>query len=259
MQRGVDDAAAMTECLETFAAVVGSHSAVPDSSEGEVSVGGLYDGVVDTGSARCGVLYHVACPFFAAGKVVEGEGLFPVVDVFDTVVDVVEREYGEYGAEDFVGEQGGLRGYVGEQRGGYVSVGGIACASAKYRAVREERRQAVEMPSIDDTGIIGALLWIFAVLTGDFVTDIFCEFVLDFAMYHEVVGGYAGLSAVEELAPYDAACGGFQIGIVIDDTGTFSSQFECDGGEVTRCGLHDVTPVFDTSCVEDVIEPFLQE
>ena len=98
MQRGVDDAAAMTECLETFAAVVGSHSAVPDSSEGEVSVGGLYDGVVDTGSARCGVLYHVACPFFAAGKVVEGEGLFPVVDVFDTVVDVVEREYGEYGA-----------------------------------------------------------------------------------------------------------------------------------------------------------------
>ena len=100
----------MTECLETFAAVVGSHSAVPDSSEGEVSVGGLYDGVVDTGSARCGVLYHVACPFFAAGKVVEGEGLFPVVDVFDTVVDVVEREYGEYGAEDFVGEQGGLRG-----------------------------------------------------------------------------------------------------------------------------------------------------
>lgn len=64
----------MTECLETFAAVVGSHSAVPDSSEGEVSVGGLYDGVVDTGSARCGVLYHVACPFFAAGKVVEGEG-----------------------------------------------------------------------------------------------------------------------------------------------------------------------------------------
>ena len=38
----------MTECLETFAAVVGSHSAVPDSSEGEVSVGGLYDGVVDT-------------------------------------------------------------------------------------------------------------------------------------------------------------------------------------------------------------------
>lgn len=203
----------------------------------------------------------VSCsvPVFAAGKVVEGEGLFPVVDVFDTVVDVVEREYGEYGAEDFVGEQGGLRGYVGEQRGGYVSVGGIACASAKYRAVREERRQAVEMPSIDDTGIIGALLWIFAVLTGDFVTDMFCEFVLDFAMYHEVVGGYAGLSAVEELAPYDAACGGFQIGIVIDDTGTFSSQFECDGGEVTRCGLHDVTPVFDTSCVEDVIEPFLQE
>lgn len=160
MQRGVDDAAAMTECLETFAAVVGSHSAVPDSSEGEVSVGGLYNGVVDTGSARCGVLYHVACPFFAAGKVVEGEGLFPVVDVFDTVVDVVEREYGEYGAEDFVGEQRGLQGYVGEQRGGYVSVGGIACASAKYRAVREERRQAVEMPSIDDTGIIGALLWI---------------------------------------------------------------------------------------------------
>ena len=32
-------------------------------------------------------------------------GLFPVVDVFDTVVDVVEREYGEYGAKDFVGEQ----------------------------------------------------------------------------------------------------------------------------------------------------------
>ena len=79
------------------------------------------------------------------------------------------------------------------------------------------------MPSIDDTGIIGALLWIFAVLAGDFVTDIFCEFVLDFVMYHEVVGGYTGLSAVEELAPYDAACGGFQIGIVIDDTGTFSS------------------------------------
>ena len=88
----------MTECLETFAAVVGSYSAVPDSSEGKVSIGGLYDGVVDTGSARCGVLYHVACPFFAAGKVVEGEGLFPVVDVFDTVVAVVEREYGEYGA-----------------------------------------------------------------------------------------------------------------------------------------------------------------
>lgn len=126
MQRGVDDAAAMTECLETFAAVVGSHSAVPDSSEGEVSVGGLYDGVVDTGSARCGVLYHVACPFFAAGKVVEGEGLFPVVDVFDTVVDVVEREYGEYGAEDFVGEQRGLRGYVGEQRGAmYRSAGSL--------------------------------------------------------------------------------------------------------------------------------------
>ena len=57
MQRGVDDAAAMTECLETFAAVVGSYSTVPDSSEGEVSVGSLYDSVVDTGSARCGVLY----------------------------------------------------------------------------------------------------------------------------------------------------------------------------------------------------------
>lgn len=58
----------MTECLETFAAVVGSYSAVPDSSEGEVSVGGLYDGVVDTGSARCGVLYHVACPFLLRVK-----------------------------------------------------------------------------------------------------------------------------------------------------------------------------------------------
>ena len=104
----------MAEGLETGAAMIGPHAAVADATEGKLAVDNLHDGVVDAGAARRGVLYHVAGPLAAAGKVVEGQRFLALVDVFDTVVDVVERYHGEYGTENLVGEQGRLRVDVGK-------------------------------------------------------------------------------------------------------------------------------------------------
>lgn len=160
-----DDPSPVAECLETRAAVISAHAAVPDATEREVAVGGLQDCVVDAGSARRCVLYHIACPFAATGKVVECQRFFPLVYIFYTVVDVVKRYHGKYGPEDFVAEQGRLRVDVGEQSGGDVSVGRVVSTTQQCGAVRKESRQTFEMAFVDDAGVLGVELRVFAILT----------------------------------------------------------------------------------------------
>ncbi len=159
-----DDAPLVAERLETRAAVISPHAAVAYAAEGQVAVGRLEYRVVDAGAARRGVLYHVSGSFAAAGEVIEGQWFFPLVYILHAVVDVVERNHGEDRPEDFVGEQGRLRVYIGEQCRGDIAVGRVVKSSAEGRAVREEGGQPFEMAVVDDAGIVGAELRVFAVL-----------------------------------------------------------------------------------------------
>ena len=249
----------VAESLETRTAVISPHAAVAYAAEGQVAVGRLEYRVVDAGAARRGVLYHVAGTFATLGKIVEGERFFPLVHILHAVVDVVERNHGEDRPENFVGEQGRLRVYIGEQRRGDIAVGRVVKSSAEGRAVRKEGGQPFEMAVVDDAGIVGAELRVFAVLPQDFIRYLFNERLLYAAVNHQVVGGDARLSAVEEFAPYDPLCRRRQVGIVVDDTRAFPAQFEGHGGKVLCGRLHNVLSVLDAAGVEYVVEPFLQQ
>lgn len=249
----------MAEGLETGAAMIGPHAAVADATEGKLAVDNLHDGVVDAGAARRGVLYHVAGPFAAAGKVVEGQRFLAQVDVLDTVVDVVERNYGEYGSENFVGEQGRLRVDVGKQRRGYVAVGRVAGAAAEGSTMREQSRQSLEMPRVDNARIVGVVLRVLAELPHDFPAHQLDEVRLYPAVHQQIIGRYASLSAVQEFAPHDTAGSRGQVGVVVDNTGTLAPQLERDRREVSGSCLHDVVAILHAAGIEDVVEPLLQQ
>ena len=63
MGRGTHHGFGVAEQFETVPSVVGTHPALSHSSEGEMRVDHVYDGVVDAYSARCRMVYHVASPF----------------------------------------------------------------------------------------------------------------------------------------------------------------------------------------------------
>lgn len=86
------------------------------------------------------------------------------------------------------------------------------------------------MADVDDARVVGAEAGVRAVLRLDLVYECFYKGVFYLLVYEEGIGGYASLTGIEQFAPYDALGGDAQVGVVIDDTGALSAQFECKGG-----------------------------
>ena len=78
---------------------------------------------------------------------------------------------------------------------------------------------------MDNTSIVRALGWIFAVEVLNVMLDASNEIGLDLAMDEQVIRRNAGLSGVDKFAPSDAFGCTIKVNIAINYTGAFSAQF----------------------------------
>ncbi len=101
--------------------------------------------------------------------------------------------------------------------------------------------QTFKMAVVDDAGVIRAFLRLAAVHLGERGAQGIDERFLDPALHQQKIGGNAGLTGVEELAPGDAAGGDIQRHGGVHQTGAFAAEFEGHGGEVFGGGAqHDL-------------------
>lgn len=85
------------------------------------------------------------------------------------------------------------------------------------------------------------------------------EGVLDVLVGEDEVGGEAGLSGVEEFAEEDATGGEGEVGVVVDDAGTFAAELEDVGGEVGGGVAGDEAADGGAAGEEDEIEALLED
>lgn len=78
-------------------------------------------------------------------------------------------------------------------------------------------------------------------------------------MNEEVVGRHAGLPRVDAFSPGNTLCGSFDVRIRGDNARAFTSQLECDIGEVLCGGMHDLFANSWTSGEEDFVEMNIQD
>ena len=78
-------------------------------------------------------------------------------------------------------------------------------------------------------------------------------------LHQQVVGGDAGLAAVDGFAPDQALCGGLQVGIGEHHRRTLAAQLQGYGGEVGGCGRQHQPANPFAAGEEDVVKAQLQE
>jgi hypothetical protein len=75
----------------------------------------------------------------------------------------------------------------------------------------------------------------------------------------DIVRGYAGLAAVEEFAEGDSPGGDFQIGGLMDDTGTLAAQLQGHRSQVHRRLFQNDAAYILAAGKENTVEFFLQQ
>lgn len=259
----------MGEDAEALLTMVGTHAGVAHSTEGDVLIGDVHDGVVDAGSARGGVAQDVPAVGLTA-KVVEGQGLLAAGDVAHHLALLLEGEDGEDGAKDLVGEDGfsiglGIGIAIGEadvgveQRGLDEALGSVGAPSVEDIALGKVALDTLEGAVADHADVVLVVLDVGAVEGLDGLGKLTDKRLLDLLMDEEIVGGDAGLPRVERLAPGDALGGKGYVGRAVDDAGALASQLEDDGGEMLGGGLHHHLAQGGAAGEEDEVEALGKE
>ena len=255
---GDDEGTTVRKGLETQRTVVMAHAGLSDSTEGQMGIGYVHDGVVDAGTARSGATDEVSAYGYRA-EIVEGKGFLALTNETDGFVGGAEGNHRENGTEYLVGHDGGIGSNIGQQGGFDIALGDICLTPGYNTAIGQVGADTLEGAVVDETDVVGTQPGIVTVETSDFVAEGGDEIGLEAFVDEQIVGGNTGLSGIEGLAPGDAAGSDAEIGTPVDNAGALTTEFEDDGSEVTGCGLHDLTAKGGTAGEEDKIETAFQE
>ena len=102
-------------------------------------------------------------------------------------------------------------------------------------------------------------LYVLSVQRLDFVSERSYEFIFYILVYQDVIRCYAGLSAVECLAPCDPFCSHLDVSSPVDDAWTLAPEFEYYWGKVPGGSGHDCPCKCRASCEEDEVPSLLQK
>ena len=92
----------------------------------------------------------------------------------------------------------------------------------------------------------------------NFFAECFYEFIFYIFVNQNVIRSYAGLAAIEGLAPGNPSGCKPDVGAFVNDARTFASEFKDDRGEMTSSGTHDFLAKGRTSCEEDKVPSEVQ-
>ena len=117
----------------------------------------------------------------------------------------------------------------------------------------------VKMLSTDDVSILSVVQRILAVLPLDLCLETFHQLVLDRAVAENIVRSHTGLAAVQEFTEHDPPGRQFQLGALIHNTGTLSTQLQGHRSHVRSCLFqHQLANSFAAG-EEDIIKFLFQQ
>ena len=229
----------------------------------------MRDDVVDDEGARRRRPLELLPDLGVAGEEVEGQGLLALGHDRERVrVEGRVPQDRADGPEDLVGHEGRrlegrrVRPVVDERRLD-VPRRLVRRAAVHRRAglarVGHERRDAVEGPVVDDAAVVRRLGRVRAVEGRDLRPERAQERVGDGRVDEQIVGPHAGLAAVREEAPADAARGDGDVAGLVDDARRLAAELERRRAEVLRRGLGDHPAHGLAAREEDVVPAGVQD
>ena len=259
MGRPGEDPLPVRERLEAPLAVVASHAAVADASEGELGNDHVHDDVVDAGVARARPVDDLVLRRLVVREQVERERLGTVRHELDRRVHARDGEHRQDGPEDLILHDRRLGRHAPEDRRRDVSLLGLGLAPADDLAVVEQLRQPLKVAVVDDPAVVRADSGVVAVEGGHRRPQVREELELDRLVHQHVVGCHAGLAGVAEPAPGDPPGGDLERCVAVDQARRLAAELEDDGGEVLGGLLeHDLADAA-AAREEDEVESLVQE
>ena len=219
----------------------------------------MQDGVVDAAAAEGDILGEQPLRLPVSGEEIEGQRLFPALDELGCLVQALIGQHRQQGPEDFLLHDGvpGLN--VIQQGGGNPQGVRLGLAAADHLGRVNQTAEAVKVLAVDDLAVVGVGEGVGAVLPGNLLLNQGQKRLLHALVHQQIVGGNAGLAAVEELAKDNPPGRHLQIAVGGDDAGALASQLQGDRGQVDGGLFHHQPPHRDPAGEEDIVEPLLQK
>ena len=247
-------ALAVGEGVEAGPAVIAAHAAVPHSAEGQAAGGQVDHGVVDTAAPEGDPLQKEPPGGPVLGEEVEGQGVGPAVDEVGGLLKAVEGQNGEEGAEDLLLHHR-VVGRDPVQNGGLdLQALRVARSAADHLVRVDEVHHPVEVPPVDHAHIAPVVQGVGPVQGGHPAPDAGDQLVLDPPVRQHIVGGHAGLAAVEELAEDQPLGGQVQPGGGVHHAGALAPQLQGHRGQMGGGGRHDLPADLGAPGEEDIVE-----
>ena len=214
---GGEDALGMAESKEGMVTLVGAHARLTDAAEGQMMVGQMHEGVIDAAATKLQAVHHAVLLMTAGGEEVEGQWVRATADEAYGLLQIGYREYGQYGAEDFLTHYGILRMHVVKHGRCYAKRLAV-CFSTKQDLLREdELLQAMEMMPVDNlsVGRIGERMS--AVHRLGLFSEMLDESIVHALLNEHIVGSHACLASIHPFAEGDTSGCQAQVGASRDD------------------------------------------
>ena len=249
----------MGEGLEALAAVVAAHAGGAHAAEAHMTRGQVHDAVVHAAAAEGDLGRHAALRRAVLAKEIAGQRRWARAHEVDRVVELAVGDHGKHGAENLLAHDGVVGGHAAHDGRRDLERALVDLPALHDLGRVDEAADAVKVLAVDDLSVLGVGEGVVSQLTPNRALDLGDQAVRHALVYEQVVGGHAGLAAVEPLAEGDALGGDAQIRGGVDDAGALSAELERDGGEVLGGAAHDELAHGHAAGKEDVVPGLVQK
>ena len=221
----------MGERVKARLPVVGAHAAFPHAAKAHGAGGQMDDHIVDAAAAEPAPLRDERLMGLVRGEQVERQRLGPAVQQRHRILQPVVGQHRKNGAENLLLHHRILPADMIQQGGFQLAAILPHSAAADQLAFVHKGAEPPQMPLVDDAAIVGVLQRLRPVLAANFRLQGRHQPVMDSAVAQDIVGGHAGLAAVEKLAEHDAPGRQRDVGGLVHDAGAFAAQLQHGGGQ----------------------------
>ena len=189
------------------------------------------DHIVDAAAAEPAPFGDKRLMGLVSGEQVERQRLGSAAQQRHRILQPVIGQHRQNGAENFLLHHRVFPAHV-VQQGGLQLAGVLPHAAAADQFVPVHKAaEPPQMPLVDDAAVVRVLQRLRPVLAGDLRLQSRHQPVMDSALAQDIVGGHAGLAAVEEFAEHDAPGRQRNVGGLVHDAGAFAAQLQHGGGQ----------------------------
>src|SRR5690554_5588492 len=209
----------MRERDEGGFAVVGAHATLADTAKGQVSIGHMHDGIVDTAATELNVGQHITFHLSAAGEQIQSEWvLWQRLHLLVELTKLAVLNQWQYWAKDFFLHDRVSHGDAAEDGGGNKLLLTIRVTTDEHFGFIDQGNNAVKLAVIDHAANVRIVDAAIAIKRFYGVDDFFFKLGPNFAVDKDMVRRNTGLPDVHHFAGYDTFSCQFQVGILVHDS-----------------------------------------